>query len=197
MTPKRTLQPGFSLIELLVSISIITILIGILLPTLPRVRDSARRAACGAHLRGVGQGVELYKNDFREVFPVARYMPRPWLSGDDDPSFNEALSGYLDPVSEAWTCPGDKVVHTSVFLDEDGTEAECEVSYTYVSGVGGQRYEETFFGRRLDLPPNESPIAHDFDGGTFEREDGNLVPVDFFHTSRNLLFADGSVGGFD
>lgn len=199
-SPNTTPTPparGFSLIELLVTISIITVLIGILLPTLPRVRDAARRTACGVNLRSVGQAVELYKNDFKEVFPIAKYMPRPWLSGDQDPSFNEALSRYIESDSEAWTCPGDKVVHVSTFLDDTGTDTACEVSYTYVSGVGGQRFEQTFFATRVNLPADETPIAHDFDGGTFEREDGDLVPVDFFHSTRNLLFADGSVGGFD
>lgn len=197
MAPRSDTHRAFSLIELLVVISIITILIGILLPTLPRVRDAARRTACGANLRSVAQGIELYKNDFKEVFPVAKYMPRPWLSGDDDPSLNVALAAYFEPDSEAWACPGDRDVYTATYIDDAGLTQTCDVSYTYVTGVSGERYEETFFGRRLNLPPDEAPIAHDFDGGSFEKEDGSVVPVDFFHTERNLLFADSSVGGFD
>lgn len=177
-------------------ISIISVLIGILLPVLPKVRDAARRTACGADLRSIGQAIELYKNDYEEVFPVARYMPRPWLSGDTDPALDRALSEYLDPGTEVWVCPGDDDVASAAYTDDNGQPATCDVSFTYLSGVSGQQFEDTFFYDRLKFGPGQTPVAYDFDGGTFETESGDLVQVGFFHTTRNLLFADGSVGEY-
>ena len=81
MTPAR----GFSLIELLVAISLIAILIGILLPTLSLARDRGRSAACMGHLRNFGQVMAMYYHDYDDVFPVARHMPPPLLTGDTDP----------------------------------------------------------------------------------------------------------------
>ncbi|MDX2117304.1 MAG: prepilin-type N-terminal cleavage/methylation domain-containing protein [Planctomycetota bacterium] len=188
---------GFSLIELLVVITIIALLLGILLPTLPKVRDSARRAVCGSNLRSMGQGIELYKNQWKEVFPKARYMPPPWLSGDTDPPLNVVMKDQIDPTTPAYRCPGDKTVWNQTYKDEQGTNQTCNMSYTYIVSIGGRKYEDTFFYKRLKVQSKDAAVAHDFDGGTFETQDGTLVPVNFFHSVRNILFADGHVGKYE
>lgn len=193
-TSRPDSRAGFTLIELLVSMAIIAVLIGILLPTLPKVRNAARQAACAANLRSVGQGIEVYKNDFREVFPIAKYMPPPWLSGDVDVPLNVALERYIEPLTPAYRCPGDRIVFFKEYTDDTGATKTTGMSYTYLSALGGQPYDDTFFYTRLGLSPSDAPVAHDFDGGTFETQTGEFVVVDFFHDRRNLLFADGHAG---
>ncbi|MCK4660986.1 MAG: prepilin-type N-terminal cleavage/methylation domain-containing protein [Phycisphaerae bacterium] len=68
----HTYRPGFTLVELLVVISIIALLVSLLLPSLREAREHARRTVCGMHLRGLGTSWEVYTIEYGSPPRLAR-----------------------------------------------------------------------------------------------------------------------------
>jgi prepilin-type N-terminal cleavage/methylation domain-containing protein/prepilin-type processing-associated H-X9-DG protein len=60
---------GFTLVELLVVIALLTLLAGLLLPALAYARDRARQATCLSQLRQIANAQILYLQDWDEQFP--------------------------------------------------------------------------------------------------------------------------------
>jgi len=91
---------AFSLIEVLVTIAIISILVALLLPAIQQTREAARRAQCSNNLKQIGLALHIY-HDAKQAFPpgglaVARF------------SFWYQLLPFLEqvPVYEKITTPG-------------------------------------------------------------------------------------------
>jgi len=60
---------GFTLVELLVVIALISGLVGLLLPALIAGREKARRLACRSNLLEIGKALEQYCTTFKGYFP--------------------------------------------------------------------------------------------------------------------------------
>ena len=91
------MKPGtrraFTLIELLTVIAVIMLLISILMPSLGRAREMARRTVCLANLRAVGQGCLTYASGSNSHFPC-------W--GDPTRTMAAAFNG----IGDAWDWDG-------------------------------------------------------------------------------------------
>jgi prepilin-type N-terminal cleavage/methylation domain-containing protein len=72
---------AFTLVELLVVVSIIALLIAILLPSLKKARESAKRIACNANVRGIAQAGLTYSADDRNELAI------PISEGDANSTF--------------------------------------------------------------------------------------------------------------
>ncbi|MFW6039436.1 MAG: type II secretion system protein [bacterium] len=67
---QANLSDGFTLVELLVVISIIALLIALLLPALQNARRVAKQVQCGNNVRQIGLGLEVYASEYDRNYPV-------------------------------------------------------------------------------------------------------------------------------
>lgn len=72
-----TRHGGFTLVELLVVISIIALLIAILLPSLKRARDQAKDTVCRSNLHQLGLSIQYYVQDSGDRLPWIPGVPNP------------------------------------------------------------------------------------------------------------------------
>ena len=104
--PKRRRFPvagghGFSLVELLVVIAIIGTLVGLLLPAVQRVRESARKTACGNNLRQTALATSTYESG-RKRFPTGcDRMPTPDLPAGTLHAWTSSILPFLEEAELA------------------------------------------------------------------------------------------------
>ena len=122
-TNKRT---GFTLVELLVVISIITILAALLFPAINAAREAARRAQCISQQRQVALAVLTFEH-FRGAFPALRAPLRPAsypCSIQNPPPFSNpnptelTWVGFILPFIEqttAWNQINDGIIENTLY----------------------------------------------------------------------------------
>jgi prepilin-type N-terminal cleavage/methylation domain-containing protein len=110
----RGLARGFTLVELLVVMAIISLLVSVLIPSLANAKRQGQRVACASNLHQVYLGMEYYLEDNQRVYPCAPdpvstspfcwlWMGRGWR-GILGPYIEDGISRKNPSV--LW-CPGD------------------------------------------------------------------------------------------
>lgn len=100
--PRRN---GFTLVEILVVLAVISIISAILFPVASSIREKGRQTHCTNNLRQLGLATAMYMNDTNDVPP--QRMQNLWNSGhivSQDVLFclNDATKNYGGIVSEGW-----------------------------------------------------------------------------------------------
>ncbi len=72
-------RSGFTLVEILVAVSIIALLLGVLVPVLGSVRGAAKSAGCAAMQRNLFMGVQNYANSNSDNLPGINTTGRKYL----------------------------------------------------------------------------------------------------------------------
>ncbi|MBL1218504.1 MAG: type II secretion system protein [Planctomycetes bacterium] len=139
---------GFSLVELLVTLSIISLLVALLLPALHHARSSTRTGACASNIRQIALANHVYANEHRaQLCPGAsdfvanldRWFGSRESSSDPFEPTDGPLSDALGPGGAVRRCPSFEADY-----DHDDTAQAFE------SGCGGYGYNNAFLGVTAD-----------------------------------------------
>jgi type II secretory pathway pseudopilin PulG len=90
-------ESGYSYIELLVSLGIISVLLALLMPVIGKSRASAQSISCLAQLRQIGAGFLQYAADHDKRLPNPYELQTSW---------EQLLRRYVSSA-DAFHCPGD------------------------------------------------------------------------------------------
>lgn len=162
----RIRRRAFTLLELLVVIAIFGTVVGLLLPAVHRVRQSAARTECKNNLHQIGVAITVYVNR-KGSFPSAAQMPS--LS-PGEPSLAGLLSGDVQN-RKVFHCPNDPT-----YFAQQGT------SYEYPSvRLAGRSFTDL-----ARTPQGLSGTWVSYDYQPFHGISGEP-------TSHNYLYVDGHV----
>ena len=145
---------GFSLIEVLVVISIVSLLVAILVTFLGRAREQARQVRCAAHLKQLGLALTMYADDNRNWLPHTANHRDP--NSSENWHRNAAFMNTLALASDGRqrsviTCPShpDPGRNTAGFLK--GPDMDLWISYGMNIAFGSERTDARQRRKRSDF----------------------------------------------
>ncbi len=155
--------PGFTLVELLIVVAILSLLLSMLLPSLWRARMLARIATAHAELRGVTLALHLYRQDSDGKLPptrfscssrtayelpieLAEYLPRGSKSGVEIVEMHDPFAGG---ETYKYRAVGPAIMNESTVL-ENASKLWVPDDFPYGDGRAG-RYSDD---------PQTSPVRY-------------------------------------
>jgi len=93
---RRVRIRGFTIVELLVVISIISMILAILIPSLISARQRGRSIVCTANLRSIGFALEMYVDGNNGWFPPAEPRDKDDVAGRDNWYLNPELMACMN-----------------------------------------------------------------------------------------------------
>jgi prepilin-type processing-associated H-X9-DG protein/prepilin-type N-terminal cleavage/methylation domain-containing protein len=181
-------RAAFTIVELLVVISILVLLASLLYPALRSARDAAFAVKCVGNLRSIGQAAQLYTADYDDYWPQGAYSAdgdrRRW-----DTSWHDLLASCLG-TGAVFYCP-----------------SAPTKGVTYRSCFGANRFISGWFlganGSMVIYPEQTIFVTEKLSAdwpAWAPREKGEpyWLPLDARHSGKvNILWCDGHVASRD
>lgn len=132
----RPMMEAYTLTELLVVMSIIAILASLLMPTIGRIRESARTAVCASNLRQIGIAARAFANDTHR-FPQGDPNGGTWL-GCVGGNHARQLRDDYDLAFSIWRCPSHRTSTPMPYYTNDAGTMQLAEAATKALPYGGR-----------------------------------------------------------
>jgi len=212
-SPRRSAWTGFTLVELLVSIAIVSLLAALLFPVFAQVRGKARATVCLSNLRQAGNAFAMYAQDYDGLYPYAvdpadRVTPQIWNAFPAFqaeiptlPWLHQTLQPYVKSA-EMFHCPSDTGTliedFTGLYLGADGSLfRRYGTSYLYRTEIAIRHMGDLSIATpaQINVYMDGSGLWHGTgkDDLTIGAGNFNKFNADLFERRINTLHADGHV----
>ena len=171
MRGERASIRAFTLAELLVTIAIIAVLAGLILPALGRSQESGRSTFCQGNLHQIGLALQLYVDDNRNIMPTMTDYNKN-VAPTNQTNINVVLAPQLGSTN-VLCCPSDnQQIFQTTFS-----------SYGWNSTLNNQKADNLQM-MLLPLGPTRIPLV--YDKVAFHALLGA-------NHAQNFLYADGHI----
>jgi prepilin-type N-terminal cleavage/methylation domain-containing protein len=104
----RNIQGGFTLIDLLATIAVLSVMAAIILPAVTTFKKKARLKLCTANLQQVGRAIAIYANDNKQKLPAATQGEDIWWWYKEKVKGYVGLKGPSSTNDTVFACPDDR-----------------------------------------------------------------------------------------
>jgi prepilin-type N-terminal cleavage/methylation domain-containing protein/prepilin-type processing-associated H-X9-DG protein len=138
---RKNRKTGFTLVELLVVISIIALLMGVLIPALSAARGRAQTIVCGANLKSYGYALIMYADSNRDKAPFSfswLYSMKTILDDDDSGACRQECRWHYDvdkPDGTLWPYLQNIKAHMCPTFKAYAKITTCELADTHPVGM--------------------------------------------------------------
>jgi prepilin-type N-terminal cleavage/methylation domain-containing protein/prepilin-type processing-associated H-X9-DG protein len=107
------MRGGFTLTELIVSLSVISVLAGIMLPVVTKARGKARQAVCLSNMYQLGMAIQMYQQDADDTLPSGFSLRDPSQADSNGALLKSSGVGWAGLVysyvrnDRVFVCPDD------------------------------------------------------------------------------------------
>ncbi|MBY0308987.1 MAG: DUF1559 domain-containing protein [Phycisphaerales bacterium] len=202
---RRCSRRAFTLIDVLVSLAVMAVLIGLMLPALTAIRETSRKVVCSSNIRQIGLSTAMYADDYKHQLPYSLSFDKfVYNTGFVPQSLMKARLGQPSDITAKWDglgvlyggqycsapqvyyCPSHKSYHRFENYAGGWSGAPTEVFINYQYRGGEVRAGQPV--RNLDMIRGRISLV----------ADGMASEIDFNHgVGGNVIVSDLSVAWFD
>lgn len=203
---------AFTLIDVLVSMAVIAVLIGIMLPALTAIRETGRKVVCSSNIRQIGLSTAMYADDYKGQLPHSRFYTKSLLNSSFTIQPQDLMMARIaTPVNDwdglgllfgkqycstgqVYYCPSHKYVHrySNYAAGWNGGPVDVLTNFQYRGGNASGQANLNKIPERISLVADGMASGFDFNHAV----GGNIVASDlsvswFDDSAHSLLLPTG------